>query len=122
MCNLYLGSHAGPACFFQHGCVWFYLACCAHLGTAVSRYGEKIVKGSPNPRSYYKCSHPGCTAKKIVERNMQGEAIYTEAKVRGCAHVAVNVHSRHSGKMLISLCWSACCGACVSRSPGSGSL
>ena len=33
------------------------------------RYGEKQVKGSPYPRSYYKCSHPGCQVKKIVERN-----------------------------------------------------
>ena len=27
------------------------------------------MKGSPYPRSYYKCSHPGCQVKKIVERN-----------------------------------------------------
>lgn len=45
------------------------------------RYGEKIVKGSPNPRSYYKCSHQGCLAKKIVERTEYGEIINTEYKV-----------------------------------------
>lgn len=33
------------------------------------RYGEKQVKGSPYPRSYYKCSHQGCQVKKIVERD-----------------------------------------------------
>ena len=27
------------------------------------------MKASPYPRSYYKCSHPGCQVKKIVERN-----------------------------------------------------
>ncbi|KAL0026377.1 hypothetical protein WJX79_004336 [Trebouxia sp. C0005] len=33
------------------------------------KYGEKTVKGSPYPRSYYKCSHAGCNVKKIVERD-----------------------------------------------------
>ncbi|KAL4452274.1 hypothetical protein ABPG75_007936 [Micractinium tetrahymenae] len=33
------------------------------------KYGEKQVKGSPFPRSYYKCSHPGCPAKKMIERD-----------------------------------------------------
>eukprot|EP00951_Prasinocladus_malaysianus_P046521 scaffold645569_cov33-Prasinocladus_malaysianus.AAC.1 len=28
-----------------------------------------MVKGSPYPRSYYKCSFPGCAVKKIVERD-----------------------------------------------------
>ncbi len=46
------------------------------------RYGEKIVKGSPNPRSYYKCSHIGCCAKKIVERNAHGDILATEYKVK----------------------------------------
>lgn len=47
------------------------------------RYGEKIVKGSPCPRSYYKCSQQNCTAKKIVERdNNTGLVTGTEYKVR----------------------------------------
>uniref|UniRef100_A0A061REW8 WRKY transcription factor 33 n=1 Tax=Tetraselmis sp. GSL018 TaxID=582737 RepID=A0A061REW8_9CHLO len=32
------------------------------------KYGEKLVKGSAYPRSYFKCSFPGCPVKKIVER------------------------------------------------------
>ncbi|XP_061375806.1 probable WRKY transcription factor 26 [Gastrolobium bilobum] len=43
------------------------------------KYGEKQVKGSENPRSYYKCTHPNCSTKKKVERTLDGhitEIIY----------------------------------------------
>ncbi|CAA0821285.1 Probable WRKY transcription factor 50 [Striga hermonthica] len=32
------------------------------------KYGKKMVKNSPNPRNYYKCSVDGCPVKKQVER------------------------------------------------------
>nr|QFI57410.1 WRKY15 [Glycyrrhiza glabra] len=37
------------------------------------KYGQKQVKGSENPRSYYKCTHPSCSMKKKVERSLDGQ-------------------------------------------------
>jgi WRKY transcription factor 2 len=46
------------------------------------KYGQKQVKGSEYPRSYYKCTHPNCSVKKKVERSLEGhitEIIYKGA-------------------------------------------
>src|ERR1044072_2468124 len=37
------------------------------------KYGQKQVKGSENPRSYYKCTYPNCPTKKKVERSVEGQ-------------------------------------------------
>lgn len=37
------------------------------------KYGQKLVKGSEYPRSYYKCTHPSCPVKKKVERSLDGQ-------------------------------------------------
>lgn len=45
------------------------------------KYGQKHVKGSEYPRSYYKCTHSSCPVKKIVERALDGQV--TEIVYKG---------------------------------------
>ncbi|KAL9688215.1 hypothetical protein QQ045_032634 [Rhodiola kirilowii] len=33
------------------------------------KYGQKFIKNRPNPRSYYRCTNPRCSAKKQVEKS-----------------------------------------------------
>ncbi|XP_018438637.1 probable WRKY transcription factor 10 [Raphanus sativus] len=35
------------------------------------KYGQKVVKGNPNARSYYKCTYSACNVKKHVERGAE---------------------------------------------------
>lgn len=37
------------------------------------KYGQKQVKGSEYPRSYYKCTYPNCPVKKKVEKSLDGQ-------------------------------------------------
>ncbi|KAG2292133.1 hypothetical protein Bca4012_008126 [Brassica carinata] len=34
------------------------------------KYGQKVVTGNANPRSYYRCTYTGCEVKKLVEKNV----------------------------------------------------
>ncbi|XP_047335199.1 probable WRKY transcription factor 3 [Impatiens glandulifera] len=45
------------------------------------KYGQKQVKASEYPRSYYKCTYLNCPVKKKVERNFDGQI--TEITYRG---------------------------------------
>ena len=45
------------------------------------KYGQKQLKGSEFPRSYYKCTHPNCPVKKQVECSNEGEI--TEIMYKG---------------------------------------
>ncbi|KAL6534225.1 hypothetical protein OROHE_013150 [Orobanche hederae] len=44
----------------------------SHDGHNWRKYGQKQVKGSEYPRSYYKCTHPNCPIKKKVEKTLDG--------------------------------------------------
>ena len=51
-------------------------------GYSWRKYGQKQVKHSEYPRSYFKCTHPNCQVKKKVERSLEGhitEIIYKGA-------------------------------------------
>lgn len=37
------------------------------------KYGQKNVKASENPRSYYKCTYQNCLVRKIVETSSNGD-------------------------------------------------
>jgi len=39
------------------------------------RYGEKVQKRDPNPRSYYRCTEPSCPARKVVARQGANYAV-----------------------------------------------
>lgn len=47
--------------------------CLSSDGYNWRKYGQKQVKGSEYPRSYYKCTHPKCPVKKKVERSLDDQ-------------------------------------------------
>lgn len=62
------------------------------------KYGQKAVKNSPYPRSYYRCTNSKCTVKKRVERSSEDPTVvittyegqhchHTVSFPRGSAHV-----------------------------------
>ncbi|CAI9759595.1 unnamed protein product [Fraxinus pennsylvanica] len=52
------------------------------------KYGKKMVKNSPNPRNYYKCSVEECPVKKRVERD-KDDPRYVVTTYEG-------IHNHHS--------------------------
>ncbi|KAL0375408.1 UNVERIFIED_CONTAM: WRKY transcription factor WRKY24 [Sesamum radiatum] len=63
------------------------------------KYGQKQVKGSANPRSYYKCTFPNCPTKKKVEQNLDGHI--TEIVYKGCHNHPKPQPTRRSSSNLI---------------------
>lgn len=64
------------------------------------KYGQKTLKNSENPRSYYKCTHPDCPAKRLVECSLEGKiteitykAGHNHAKPEGNRRRAKNANS-----------------------------
>ncbi|MFS7907105.1 putative transcription factor WRKY family [Helianthus anomalus] len=52
------------------------------------KYGQKVVKGSEHPRSYYKCTHPNCEVKKIFERS------YTTGQIMEIVYKGTHDHPK----------------------------
>ncbi|KAK3138472.1 hypothetical protein QOZ80_5AG0369350 [Eleusine coracana subsp. coracana] len=59
------------------------------------KYGQKQMKGSENPRSYYKCTFPGCPTKKKVERSPEGQV--TEIVYKGAHNHPKPAHTTRRG-------------------------
>ncbi|XP_023644282.1 probable WRKY transcription factor 20 isoform X2 [Capsella rubella] len=64
------------------------------------KYGQKHVKGSEFPRSYYKCTHPNCEVKKLFERSHDG--LITEIIYKGTHdHPKPQPSRRNSGGLVM---------------------
>ncbi|KAK6149383.1 hypothetical protein DH2020_016908 [Rehmannia glutinosa] len=66
------------------------------------KYGQKLVKGSEFPRSYYKCTYPNCEVKKIFERSPSGQI--TDIVYKGSHdHPKPQAARRHNTGALLSI-------------------
>ena len=65
------------------------------------KYGQKQVKGSENPRSYYKCTFLGCPTKKKVERSLDGQI--TEIVYKGTHNHAKPHNTRRNSSAAAQL-------------------
>ncbi|VAH78133.1 unnamed protein product [Triticum turgidum subsp. durum] len=101
------------------------------------KYGQKAVKNSPYPRSYYRCTTQKCVVKKRVERSFQDPAVVIttyEGKhthpipsaLRGSTHLlaaqAAHLHHQHHGHlgMLPQMGMGGRAGSPFGRSSGGG--
>ncbi|KAL6894679.1 hypothetical protein ACP4OV_008777 [Aristida adscensionis] len=74
------------------------------------KYGQKVVKGNPYPRSYYKCTYQGCDVKKHIERSSQdpkavittyeGKHSHDVPAARNSSHATSNINVSSSNSLL----------------------
>ncbi|XP_052156741.1 probable WRKY transcription factor 26 [Oryza glaberrima] len=80
------------------------------------KYGQKQVKGSENPRSYYKCTYNGCSMKKKVERSLADGRI-TQIVYKGAHNHPKPLSTRRNAS---SSCATAAACADDLAAPGAG--
>lgn len=73
------------------------------------KYGQKQVKGSENPRSYYKCTFPNCCMKKKIEKSLVDGQI-TEIVYKGSHNHPKPAHTRRTSSGFVSSATAACQG------------
>ncbi|EER97847.2 hypothetical protein BDA96_02G009300 [Sorghum bicolor] len=60
------------------------------------KYGQKAVKNSPFPRSYYRCTNSKCTVKKRVERSSDDPSVVvTTYEGQHCHHTVAFPRAHH---------------------------
>ncbi|KAG2717620.1 hypothetical protein I3760_03G184000 [Carya illinoinensis] len=64
------------------------------------KYGQKAVKNSPYPRSYYRCTSPKCIVKKRVERSFQDPStVITTYEGQHNHHCPANLRGNATGML-----------------------
>ncbi|KAI3681198.1 hypothetical protein L6452_35983 [Arctium lappa] len=84
------------------------------------KYGQKAVKNSPYPRSYYRCTTQKCTVKKRVERSYQDPStVITTYEGQHNHHLPATLRGNVGGGMLYPPSMMAAQGAMMAGAGGS---
>ncbi|GJN09453.1 hypothetical protein PR202_ga27460 [Eleusine coracana subsp. coracana] len=76
-------------------------------GYSWRKYGQKKVKGSEFPRSYYKCTHPSCPVKRKVETTIDGqiaEIVYSGEHNHPKPHPPRKLSSTNTEVLVVDVC------------------